>query len=993
MGGTLIRWTWALPLVAVIWWLAVVNERPAIEADLKHRSDAALKSAGLTWAATRFDAIEGYVAGTAYKDEERARAREVVEKVWGVWTIADRTKLVAHREKYRWAAELEGDVLSLSGFYPNAAVRKAVRDASTAAIPSAQLRDTMEPARGAPDEAVWLAGVQFALSQLGGLKSGRVALETNALTIDGEARDSAAYARIKRSLSRSLPTGIVLAADGVKPPLVVPFEWSASFDANAVSLGGYVPNDAAREMLMATVKSAFPNRAIVDKMSTAGGAPRGWIDTVKGLIGELANLQSGAIEIKGDAFDVSGVAVKQKTAEDVQERLDSLGVDFRVTHAIRYLEPTIPTVSPFLTSLLKTEKGILLSGYAPSQAEIDRLIAAAKRRANGSEVISTVTIANGAPEGWRLCTAAGLEGLSRLDTGRAEIIGRKLNVSGTTADEEVGLSLPDIVRAAANRACDDVVEVKIDIPPEPNLTWSAVASGAEIALSGEVPTSEVKAALFSQAQALFPKHAVIDKMRVQPSRSQKWPKVASSLLELLAVLREGEARIEGQSIALIGQARDTAVATAVQTRMKRGLMKGYTGDARIEVKSDAMIWAKQETQRQAEAARTAEAQRRLAEAARRKAEEEAARLRAEEERKQKLEEEQRLAEQRRLAADADLLRRAREYRERVEAERAAMKERERAEAEARRQAEAERRRAVDADLLRRAREYRERVEAERAAARERERAEAEARRLAEQRRRAADADLLRRAREYRERVEAERAAVKERERAEAEARRLAEAERRRAADADLLRRAREYRERVEAERAAAKERERGEVEARHRAEEAARRHADAERVATQEQRRRAELQAEAEEHQRRVAEQEAQRRGAAERARKVAVARKCDAGFRRAIERNRIRFRFNSADIRPPSRRTLNRIADLIRSCEGMRVEISGHTDTLGSAGVNLELSERRAGAVREYLIGQGVDPERLVAKGYGETRPLVANVGARNRALNRRIEFRTIVE
>ncbi|PIE65337.1 MAG: cell envelope biogenesis protein OmpA, partial [Deltaproteobacteria bacterium] len=70
------------------------------------------------------------------------------------------------------------------------------------------------------------------------------------------------------------------------------------------------------------------------------------------------------------------------------------------------------------------------------------------------------------------------------------------------------------------------------------------------------------------------------------------------------------------------------------------------------------------------------------------------------------------------------------------------------------------------------------------------------------------------------------------------------------------------------------------------------------------------------------------------------------------------------------------------------KLRIEGHTDSRGSAKSNLALSDRRAASVRTYLIGKGVDPNRLVAKGYGEERPKVPNKGRKNMAINRRTEF-----
>jgi outer membrane protein OmpA-like peptidoglycan-associated protein len=70
------------------------------------------------------------------------------------------------------------------------------------------------------------------------------------------------------------------------------------------------------------------------------------------------------------------------------------------------------------------------------------------------------------------------------------------------------------------------------------------------------------------------------------------------------------------------------------------------------------------------------------------------------------------------------------------------------------------------------------------------------------------------------------------------------------------------------------------------------------------------------------------------------------------------------------------------------RFEISGHTDNTGSDRINIKLSHDRANSVREYLINRGVEGRRLVAKGYGSSRPKADNKTAAGRAINRRIEF-----
>jgi outer membrane protein OmpA-like peptidoglycan-associated protein len=74
-----------------------------------------------------------------------------------------------------------------------------------------------------------------------------------------------------------------------------------------------------------------------------------------------------------------------------------------------------------------------------------------------------------------------------------------------------------------------------------------------------------------------------------------------------------------------------------------------------------------------------------------------------------------------------------------------------------------------------------------------------------------------------------------------------------------------------------------------------------------------------------------------------------------------------------------------------LKIEISGHTDSKGSADYNKKLSERRAKAVVDYLVAKGVSSDRLRYAGYGMDRPLVSNDDETGRQLNRRTEFEII--
>jgi outer membrane protein OmpA-like peptidoglycan-associated protein len=105
--------------------------------------------------------------------------------------------------------------------------------------------------------------------------------------------------------------------------------------------------------------------------------------------------------------------------------------------------------------------------------------------------------------------------------------------------------------------------------------------------------------------------------------------------------------------------------------------------------------------------------------------------------------------------------------------------------------------------------------------------------------------------------------------------------------------------------------------------------------------------------------------------------------------KKQVHFVHDSAEVLPDSQAILEEVAATLQSHpELARIEVQGHTDDSGTPAHNQQLSEQRAQAVREALIRIGVEPGRLVARGYGDERPLVPNSSAQNRARNRRVQL-----
>ncbi len=114
----------------------------------------------------------------------------------------------------------------------------------------------------------------------------------------------------------------------------------------------------------------------------------------------------------------------------------------------------------------------------------------------------------------------------------------------------------------------------------------------------------------------------------------------------------------------------------------------------------------------------------------------------------------------------------------------------------------------------------------------------------------------------------------------------------------------------------------------------------------------------------------------------------CKAEVDAATARQKITFTPGSAEIAATAQPTIAALADILRDCPGITLEIAGHTDAQGSEGGNLALSQARAEAVRIALEGRGVDVSGISAKGYGEAVPIAENDTVPGREANRRIEF-----
>ncbi len=120
----------------------------------------------------------------------------------------------------------------------------------------------------------------------------------------------------------------------------------------------------------------------------------------------------------------------------------------------------------------------------------------------------------------------------------------------------------------------------------------------------------------------------------------------------------------------------------------------------------------------------------------------------------------------------------------------------------------------------------------------------------------------------------------------------------------------------------------------------------------------------------------------------IAETRRTAMGLVMTLDSKSIRFDFDKATIKPEYRDILNRIAGILMTLKGYTIAVYGYTDDVGTQTYNLQLSQRRAEAVRDFLKQTGISPTIMSTKGFGKSDPRVTGDNEQARAANRRVEI-----
>jgi OmpA-OmpF porin, OOP family len=216
---------------------------------------------------------------------------------------------------YVWQAQKSGPTITLTGLAPSAEAKAKIADAAKTAAPNATIVDQMRLANGAPVGFEGMATAAF--GHLARVSTGIASLADANYTVTGAAPSVENFNAVTAA-AKALPTGFTLARADITAPTINPYSWSATRNGSAITLSGFVPDEATKAANVVAARAAVPNALLTDQQTLGAGAPNGFAGMAAYAIGQLGRLSSGTASLSNMAYAITGAAptsaVKDQTA-------------------------------------------------------------------------------------------------------------------------------------------------------------------------------------------------------------------------------------------------------------------------------------------------------------------------------------------------------------------------------------------------------------------------------------------------------------------------------------------------------------------------------------------------------------------------------------------------------------------------------------------------------------------------------------------------------
>lgn len=239
---------------------------------------------------------------------------------------------------FTWRLERQADRVRLLGFAPSEETRRLLYDAVRSAVPGVPIRDEMRLASGGPTPEAWAASANYAVAQLARLSTGQVQGDGTALTLTGEALDSAGFTQIMKA-AETPPAGVSVKSS-VLPPHISPYVFAVRRDQDGLTVSGFYPDMQAHHELLEALSHDFMKEKVTDVSAIGSGAPEDFLAVITSALSYLARLEKGELSLADTQLHLSGTALSPQAAEQiVAEIRAAVKLPFQVDVEIEVAQP------------------------------------------------------------------------------------------------------------------------------------------------------------------------------------------------------------------------------------------------------------------------------------------------------------------------------------------------------------------------------------------------------------------------------------------------------------------------------------------------------------------------------------------------------------------------------------------------------------------------------------------------------------------------------
>ena len=323
--------------------------------------------------------------------------------------------------------------------------------------------------------ALWLGVNTFAMAPVEGDLAGRANAALKQVTGEpgfavAAGRDVRLNGEIFDESTRSAALAAVAALPGVRkvtdglspPPPANPWLWRAVLEGGVLTISGATPSPRERTALAALAQKTLPQARVVDQSSFFSGAPADFVAKAEGSLQVLAHLSAGEAILRGDNLSVSGEAATpadHRAAVALAQRAKVVIMDIAAPKASSEGSVSPVVVAPYLLGAEKSEKALTLSGFYPDDATHEKILALAREKFAGLDLIDRLRQVAGAPKNFLAASLAGLEQLARLRSGQFALFEGAVSLDG----EAVGAGVADEVKSAFRAAVPDGFAVQTQL--------------------------------------------------------------------------------------------------------------------------------------------------------------------------------------------------------------------------------------------------------------------------------------------------------------------------------------------------------------------------------------------------------------------------------------------------------------------------------------------------------------------------------------------------